>query len=131
MTGNLRSTKISRVACILVSLVAFGAAANDSLQVRQNEVAEWRGQARRACADPFNEVTLAALVTLADGSELRVPGFWAGKQEWRFRFSSPFIGRFPFRTVCSDINDVGLHDQRGVIEVTAYRGQNPTESRPT
>ncbi len=124
MTGNLRSTKISRVACILVSLVAFGAAANDSLQVRQNEVAEWRGQARRAYADPFNEVTLDALVTLADGRELRMPGFWAGKEEWRFRFSAPVTGHFPFRTVCSCTNDAGLHDQRGVIEVTPYLGSN-------
>ena len=94
------------------------------LEVRQNEVAEWRGQSTRVRDDPFNEVTLDALVTLADGSELRVPAFWAGKQEWRFRFSSPVTGRFPFRTVCSDTNDAGLHDQRGVIEVTPYRGNN-------
>ena len=65
--GNLRSAKIGRVACILVNLGAFGAAANDILSVQQNEVAEWRGQAIRAYADPFNEVTLDALVTLADG----------------------------------------------------------------
>jgi hypothetical protein len=95
-----------------------------TLPVRQNEVAEWRGQSSRACADPFNEVTLDALVTLADGSELHVPAFWAGKREWRFRFSSPIPGRFSFRTVCSDTNNAGLHDQLGVIEVTPYRGNN-------
>jgi hypothetical protein len=96
----------------------------EPLRVRQNEVAEWRGQSSRAHVDPFNEVTLDALVTLADGSELRVPAFWAGKQEWRFRFGSPVTGRFPFRTACSDTKDTGLHDQRGVIEVTPYRGEN-------
>jgi hypothetical protein len=104
---------------------ASSAAPAETLQVQQNEVAQWRGQSSRAHADPFNQITLDAIVTLPDGSEQRVPAFWAGKQEWRFRFSSPGTGRYPFRTVCSDTADAGLHDQRGVLEVTPYQGSNP------
>jgi len=100
---NLRSPLL-----LLFATVSTLSAA-EALRVRQNEVAEWRGQFSRTYANPFNEVTLDALVTLADGSELRVPAFWAGKREWRFRFSSHTTGRFQFRTLCSDTNDTGLH----------------------
>ncbi len=50
---------------------ASSAASAEKLPVQQNEVAQWRGQSSRAHADPFNQITLDAIVTLPDGSEQR------------------------------------------------------------
>jgi hypothetical protein len=114
---------------LMINLACWVAGVNavsaETWRVRQNDVAECRMRSSIAYADPFREVTLDALVTLGGGREMRVPGFWAGRHEWRFRFSSPTTGRFLFRTVCSDANNAGLHERRGVIEVRPYRGGNP------
>src|SRR5437667_3225 len=45
-----------------------------------NRMSEMSFTSTMAYADPFNEVRLDMLVTAADGAQLRVPAFWAGKQ---------------------------------------------------
>jgi hypothetical protein len=93
--------------------------------VEQNCVVEWEWHSAKDRPDPFNTVELDALLTDAEGREVRVPAFWAGGREWHARWSSSRIGRFTFRTICSDTNDTGLHNQSGAVEVTPYRGSNP------
>ena len=68
-----------RVLLLLLFAAANSLSSAAMLPVRKNEVSEWRMQSSRAYADPFNEVALDALVSLRDGSEIRVPEFWAGK----------------------------------------------------
>ncbi|HEX3727062.1 MAG TPA: DUF4038 domain-containing protein [Pirellulales bacterium] len=75
--------------------------------------------------DPFHEVQLDALVTAPDGSSLRVPGFWAGGQTWKVRYSSPTVGVHRLRTECSDAANASLHGVSEQVEVVAYQGDNP------
>ncbi|MBL9204636.1 MAG: DUF4038 domain-containing protein [Opitutaceae bacterium] len=81
--------------------------------------------AAKAVADPFNTLTVDALVTAPDGSTLRVPAFWAGGNRWKVRYASPLLGTHRYRTVCSDPADSGLNGITGTIEVTPYTGTVP------
>jgi hypothetical protein len=86
---------------------------------------EWAYFSGRAYADPFNDIELDVVFTGPEGQEQRVPAFWAGEQVWRIRYAAPTSGRFTYRTVCSDTTNPDLHGQSGVLEVSAYRGDNP------
>ncbi len=85
-------------------------------------VTEWSYTSERAYTDPFNDLELDVVFTDAQGHEQKVPAFWAGEQTWRIRYSPATAGRYTYRTVASDGGD--LHDHRGVLEVTAYQGDN-------
>jgi hypothetical protein len=76
-------------------------------------------------ADPFNLVTLDAVVSTPDGRVLRVPAFWAGGKTWRVRYGSPVAGTHTFRTECNDASNPTLHGVSGEIEIKPYTGQNP------
>jgi len=86
-------------------------------------VTEWSYSSEKAYADPFNDLELDVVITDPQGHEQTVPAFWAGEQTWRIRYSPMVAGRYTYRTVASDNGD--LHGRRGVLEVTAYQGDNP------
>jgi hypothetical protein len=93
-------------------------------QVHANGVVEWSVTSTKEVRDPFNEIDLYFVVTAPDGRTVRVPGFWAGGQTWRGRYSSATIGIHRFRTECSDVGNVGLHGATGQVEITPYMGDN-------
>ena len=95
------------------------------IHLERNCVAEWNCVSEKVYEDPFNNIELHAQVTGPDGLEYRVPGFWAGGSEWRFRFSSPVTGSYRYRTICSDSADDSLHGREGKIQVADYTGKNP------
>lgn len=76
-------------------------------------------------ANPFMEVEPDAVVTRPDGTQLRVPAFWAGGNDWKFRYASNQPGTHTWRTECGDVANAGLHGVTGMIEVEPYRGENP------
>jgi hypothetical protein len=86
---------------------------------------EWAYASGRAYSDPFNDVELDVVFRDPLGQEQRVPAFWAGEQIWRVRYAPPAPGRYTYRTVSSDRTNPDLHGQHGVLEVSAYRGNNP------
>jgi hypothetical protein len=88
-------------------------------------VAEWPYTSGKAYADPFNDVELDVVFTDSQGREQTVPAFWAGDQDWRIRFSPGVAGRYAYRTVASDTANSDLHGRHGVLEVSAYQGDNP------
>jgi hypothetical protein len=85
-------------------------------------VVEWSYSSEKAYADPFNDVELDVVLTDPQGHEQTVPAFWAGEQTWRIRYSPTSAGHYTYRTVASDSGD--LHGHRGVLEVSAYQGEN-------
>ena len=95
------------------------------LTTMQNCLAELVLTSGKAYADPFNDVEVSAVFTLADGTSRTVPAFWAGGQIWKVRYASPIVAHHAFRTVCSDESNRDLHGQSGTVEVTEYEGRNP------
>jgi len=90
-----------------------------------NELLEITSDSSKTYADPFNDIDVDLVVTLPDGTELHVPGFWAGKQTWKFRYSSPQVGTHRWRTVCSDHTNTSLEGVQGTFEITPYIGEHP------
>jgi hypothetical protein len=90
-----------------------------------HQIVERSFLASKTYPDPFNEVTLDAVVTGPDGAEQIVPGFWAGGANWRFRYSPAVPGQYTYKTICSDAADTGLHDHNGSFDAIPYRGSNP------
>jgi len=91
----------------------------------QNCASEWSFASGKTYSDPFNQVELDVLFTGPDGRAWKVPAFWSGEREWRVRFAPPLVGRYTYRTLCSDTSNPDLHGQEGVLEVSPYEGQNP------
>ena len=54
--------------------------------------------AQRAHADPFNEINLDVRFVAPDGSELKVPAFWAGGANWKVRYASGSTGTHRWRS---------------------------------
>lgn len=75
--------------------------------------------------DIFNEIEVDVLFTGSAGEKWRVPAFWEGENTFRVRFSAPTPGRYTYRTVCTNSDDRGLHNQTGELEIVPYEGKNP------
>jgi hypothetical protein len=110
--------------CLLAGASAVGAHAQARFAV-EHQVSEFPFTSGKSYSDPFNEVELDVIFAAPDGTEQRVPAFWAGEQTWRVRYAAPVAGRYKFRTVCNDTGNADLHSRTGVLDVEAYRGDNP------
>ncbi len=90
----------------------------------RNVPTEWAYVSGKRYADPFNGVEVDVVVTAPDGSEQRVPAYWAGDQVWRVRYASAQVGSHQLRSVCSDSANPDLHGVTGTLEVGEYSGSN-------
>ncbi len=79
----------------------------------------------RTYSDPIRDVTLTVRFTSPTGFEYHADTFWDGGAVWRVRFAVDEPGDWRYETSCSDINNNGLHAQRGTFHVDAYTGDNP------
>lgn len=82
----------------------------------------------RGYEDPYHAVDLGVELSSPSGAITRVSAFWDGGRDWRFRFSPGEIGRWHWRSVCSDPANAGLHNLTGEIDCvpsSAQRNPNP------
>jgi hypothetical protein len=93
-------------------------------RTQANCVVEWTYTSQKTYRDPFQDATIDAVIESPTGGRQRLPGFWAGGDRWRFRFSSSKEGTYCFRTACSDTSNRRLHGRRGRVVVEPYTGQN-------
>lgn len=115
--------KISGVALAATGLVKPAFAAGGE-SVGQNRLLERSFRSSVVYRDPFRDVTFSVRITFPDGREKEYPGYWAGSDVFKFRFSSPVTGEFRYVTLCSNPNDAGLHQQRGTFRIVRYEGDN-------
>lgn len=94
-------------------------------KVEANHVTEISLGSSKPYANPFMEVELDAVVTQPDGKQLRVPAFWAGGNDWKFRYASDQTGIHAWKTECKDAANTGLHGISGTIEMVASTSENP------
>ncbi len=113
----------------MLTLTLFLAAAITSdadIHTAANVPIELTLEAKQTHDDPFRSVTLDLLVTAPDGTQRRVPAFWAGGSIWKARYASAQTGSHTWRSVCDDAaNDSGLHGVQGTIKIEPYAGDNP------
>lgn len=96
-----------------------------NLTVQQNNIIEWGYTSAQTYSNPFRDVKIDVIVHTPSGKTLAIPGFWAGENKWKFRFSSYEKGVFKFKTVCNDYSNGQLHGKEGSITVVDYKGANP------
>lgn len=75
------------------------------------------------------DVALQVVYTGPEGRALHAYGFWDGGDTFRIRAAFPTPGTWRWETSCSDKTNTGLHQRRGAVEVSAYRGENPLYRR--
>lgn len=124
---------IAKFYCAAVAvLIATGASAEPLATQRGgvNQVLEVSLESRAEHADPFNDVTLDAVVTTPSGASLRVPAFWAGGKSWKFRYSSLEPGEHRWQTEASETADAGLHGVQGVFRVAKPQAADAGRALP-
>lgn len=89
-----------------------------------NVPGEWLLIAALDYPDPFMSINAEAHVVCPDGTDVIVPMFWTGGNQWKLRFASPSPGRYHVATICSETSDTGLHDRHFTFEITPYVGDN-------
>ena len=122
---------ISRITFLIFTCLLWFAGNTQNLQSETNRVVEWSYYSTNEYVNPFREVELVAEITSENGKVQLLPAFWAGGNKWSFRYSNPVTGTFRFKTICSNSNDHGLHDQKGAIEIVPYSGKNDLLKRGT
>ncbi len=70
-------------------------------------------------------VSLEIIFSGPDGATFSTPAFTGTGREYYFRAAFPAAGTWQWRAVCSDPLNPDLHNKRGKVRVTRYRGDNP------
>lgn len=92
-------------------------------KLEQNKVIEFTFTSSRNYRVPF-DIKFSAIFTFPDRTQKTIPGFWAGGNKWKVRFSSDLKGKYFFKTVCSDRKNPDLNNKTGSFEVIPYKGKN-------
>jgi len=109
--------------CTLISGGSLWAAAGSNPHTWQRW--EHALTSTRNYGNPYAEATLRVIYTGPAGQTIRAFGFWDGGDTFRIRCAFPVPGMWKWETECSDAANTGLHKQRGTVEVTPYRGDDP------
>ncbi len=78
-------------------------------------------ESEKSYSSPFSDVDMDLLL-YGDGKIYTVPAFWDGGSTWKVRFVCPAEGEWSFETVCSDKENISLHNRTGKIICKEYSG---------
>lgn len=118
------------VVAVLIAPLSAGAEAVATKSAVVNQVIEVELEAQAEQADPFNTVTVDAIVTTPSGATLRVPAFWAGGKSWKFRYSSLEAGEHRWETEASAAADGGLNGVQGVFSIAKPQAADAGRALP-
>jgi len=85
---------------------------------------EWTLRAQKPRNDPWGEISVSAVMKGPDGTQKKLPFFWAGGDEWKLRVSVSRPGRYVLHTECSDPADTGLHGHEAVLVSEAIQKES-------
>lgn len=104
--------------------------------VGQWEVYEITLTSTKTYVNPFRDVDVYADFTAADGSTIRVYGFYDGNGNgnqgnlWKIRFASDITTSWSWHTTATDTSNSGLHDQSGQFNVVSSDEPGPLAPDP-
>lgn len=112
----------------LVSAICFLTSAKNAESLHQWEVYTISFQSKLHYTNPYNDIPSTHKNDLlyvifegtsgdAKGKALAITGFWNGGSEWRINFTSPYTGKWSYKSVSSDKS---LNNKKGTIEVIAW-----------
>jgi hypothetical protein len=74
-------------------------------------------ESKKSYDNPFMDVDIDAVFTHEDGTEVSLPGFWNGNDQWKVRFSAEKAGKWNYTVTCTDKENPSLTGS-GVIEAS-------------
>jgi len=90
---------------------------------QKNQLIELQFTSTEKYNNPTKDVTLECIIT-NNIDTLNVYGFWDGDNIFKVRFSLDTIGKWIYKTNCSNQNDFGLNNKSGNITISEYYGNN-------
>lgn len=87
----------------------------------------WEGEltSAREYAEPLWDVEVRVTLTAPSGAEHTRAAFWDGGNTWRVRFAPDEVGRWRWRSACSDGANAGLNGASGEFTCVATPTDNP------
>ena len=89
------------------------------------KVAEIELTSQLVYENPYKDVTITAVFAGPQGQSMVREAFWCGQNLWKVRFAPTAVGRWTWKTACSDPTNAALHGQSGELRCVAYSGENP------
>ena len=73
--------------------------------INANRFAEWTLTGTKQRNNPWEEITVTAVMSGSDGTVIRAPAFWDGESTWRVRMTASAPGTWKIISECSDPSD--------------------------
>src|SRR5690554_4749141 len=68
-------------------------------------------KSKKTYSDNFKDVDIDVIFTHSNGTEIRMPAFWDGKNTWKVRFTPTLPGEWSYISVCTDESNFELHNK--------------------
>lgn len=131
---RLISKLLILILVLYLTQVSCGCNKTNDVQDETNDVPEdtspiqWRVTeinfvSNKEYSNKFEDIELDVVFIHSDGTEIKVPAFWNGGNNWMVRFSPTLVGEWEFNTICSDASNTGLHNKNGSIICSKYQGE--------
>ena len=106
------------VAAAATARVGRGQPVNGPSENRMDrQILEHRLVSQKEYADPFWDTQVDVIVTGPAGALHRVPAFWSGGSQWRWRFPATVPGDYRFTTEATDRSNADLHGVEGGFQI--------------
>lgn len=79
----------------------------------------------RTYENPYKDIELTVEYAGPENEKFTSPGFWNGESVFIIRSAFPAVGKWQWKTSCSDTLNIGLHNKSGEVIVKPYKGDNP------
>ncbi len=113
----------------IVLIFVLTVCADVSTRAAGNAVALWTRfegtfTSARDYGNPVQDVKVSVQFISPQGKTRTLLAFWDTSRTWRVRFSPDEVGKWTYKTLCSDKSNTGLHERTGSFECEKYQGEN-------
>ncbi len=99
--------------------------AADGLEAELWSPVEITLESTKEYSNPYSDVEIDAVFTHADGTKIKLPGFWKEGKTYAVRFSPTKVGAWQYEITCSDASNTSL-TKTGTINAKASTKDNNT-----
>lgn len=125
MSGGRRAVAGAMLAITLIAQECAPQRCEAMDEVGRRQIWEGTLTSVREYAEPLWDVEVAVTLTAPSGARHTRAAFWDGGATWRVRCAPGEVGRWRWRSECSDATNAGLHRVAGEFVCVEAAGANP------
>ncbi|MBN1807321.1 MAG: DUF4038 domain-containing protein [Sedimentisphaerales bacterium] len=119
--------RINHILCTITLIIVLTLTCITSVSAANTTVEQWTRFentliSSKDYSNPVQNIKVKVEFTSPSGKKRTLIAFWDGGRLWRMRFSPDEQGNWTYKTICTDNNNNGLHDQIGSFKCKAYTG---------